>query len=68
MLVPEVSVDGTVRPNKENSTNNTRDEVVGPPPSLDARTIDYQNGLSDSQGAVVPNNQEHYNKIKNSVV
>ena len=46
VLVPEVSVAWTVRPNKENSTNNTRDEVVGPPPSLDARTIDYQNGLS----------------------
>ena len=68
VLVPELPVGGTVRPHQEDSAHHAGDEVVGPPPALDAGPVDDEDGLSDGEGAVVPDDQEHEDQVQHSVV
>jgi len=38
--------------------------VVGPPPALDPRSVHLQDGLTDGQGAVVPDQQEYEGQLQ----
>lgn len=46
-------------PDEEDSRHGRGDEVVQPPPALDARPVHLENRLPDGQRAVVPHEQEY---------
>jgi len=51
-------------PNQKYTGGHRGDEVMGPPPALDPRSIHLQDGLPDGQGAVVPDQQEYEGQLQ----
>lgn len=48
-----------VGPDEQHSWQCRGDEVMQPPPALDPRSVHLQDALPDSEGAVVPHQQEY---------
>lgn len=54
-LIPAVGVG----PYEQDSRDDSADKVVKSPPTLDTRPIYLEDALTNSQGTIVPHQQEH---------
>ena len=55
-------------PDQQNSSNHAGDEVMSSPPTLDPGAVHDEDGLSDGEGAVVPDYEEHEQQVHHPVV
>lgn len=51
-------------PNKQDSSDNGRYEVVEPPPALDSRAVNFEDTLAYRECAVVPDEKEYQYQLE----
>lgn len=54
-------------PDQQHASTHCRDEVMRPPPALDAGTVHLQNGLANGQCTIVPHEQEQKRQFEGAI-